>query len=452
MPRILIGLGLRLVLFAAAVELVAFTLLFVTTGQVLSLSAAQNERAALQLEGTAMADRPFEVLHPYLGFVLNPEADSPELRQKHGHPISSFGFIDDGPPLVRRSPDQVVVGIIDASFAYWFSAREGAARLEERLGRDPRFAGKHIRFVRLALGGYKQPQQHMTYSYLLSLGLELDFLIALDGVNEISLPAASNLPSGVDATFPRSWNARVATARTSTIRLLARVTELQEWRVAIARWFSRAPLRWSATATVGWKALDRELSHRITDAQWAFGAARARPDDFEATGPRYAFHDEASLFPELARIWSRSSLQMDRLSRANGIVFFQFLQPNQYVPGSKPMDEDERKRAIHDDQPLKHSIETGYPSLVAAGKELAASGVRFRDLSRIFADVREPLYIDDCCHVGAHGNEILADAIADAILADPWQPQTLSAPPAPDRATGSSARSPSLRPAVPPDS
>jgi len=36
----------------------------------------------------------------------------------------------------------------------------------------------------------------------------------------------------------------------------------------------------------------------------------------------------------------------------------------------------------------------------------------------VFADVREPLYTDDCCHVSAKGYKLIAQSIAAAIRAD----------------------------------
>jgi hypothetical protein len=41
--------------------------------------------------------------------------------------------------------------------------------------------------------------------------------------------------------------------------------------------------------------------------------------------------------------------------------------------------------------------------------------VRFHDLSRVFAEVEEPLYVDDCCHFNRQGNRLLADAVVAAI-------------------------------------
>jgi len=98
---------------------------------------------------------------------------------------------------------------------------------------------------------------------------------------------------------------------------------------------------------------------------------------------------------------------MHRLCEANGIRYYHFLQPNQYVKGSKPMgDGSERWRS-------EKTTRTGRaaPRLPpAAPPRRSARGrrVRFTDLTMIFSDVRRPIYIDDCCHVDRFGYGLIA--------------------------------------------
>jgi hypothetical protein len=108
---------------------------------------------------------------------------------------------------------------------------------------------------------------------------------------------------------------------------------------------------------------------------------------------------------------------MHWLCLANGIEFHHFLQPNQYLEGSKPIGPKEARVAILPQHPYAEAVRRGYPFLRAAGAELRAEGVSFHDLTQVFADVSDPLYVDDCCHVGAEGSAIVGDAIAEALLA-----------------------------------
>ena len=110
---------------------------------------------------------------------------------------------------------------------------------------------------------------------------------------------------------------------------------------------------------------------------------------------------------------------MARLCESNGIPYFHFLQPNQYVPGAKPMGAEERRIAVREDSPMRLPIERGYARLREAGAALAAEGVAFTDLSEVFRSVHERVYLDDCCHLDALGNRLLGAAVGRAMAAAP---------------------------------
>ena len=118
-------------------------------------------------------------------------------------------------------------------------------------------------------------------------------------------------------------------------------------------------------------------------------------------------------------VWRRSSLQMARLCESLGTPYFHFLQPNQYVPDTKPMDAAEAHVALRDDAPTRRPVESGYPALREAGAALASEGVAFHDLSGVFREVAEPVYVDDCCHLDALGNELLGAAIGRIMASAP---------------------------------
>jgi hypothetical protein len=142
------------------------------------------------------------------------------------------------------------------------------------------------------------------------------------------------------------------------------------------------------------------------------------------------FDDTAALYAYLVRIWKDSSLQMKRLCDANGIAYAHFLQPNQYVPDSKPMSAAERKVAIADGDYAKGATQ-GYPALRQQGEELRRAGVNFHDLTMAFKDVEEGMYNDNCCHLTPAGYRVIARMIGDRLGQDgsgsPLQP---AAPPA----------------------
>ena len=109
---------------------------------------------------------------------------------------------------------------------------------------------------------------------------------------------------------------------------------------------------------------------------------------------------------------------MHQLCEANGIRYFHFLQPNQYLKDSKPMGQEEKTIAVTEKHPYRAAVEKGYPLLMEKGKLLRSKGVRFHDLTRVFKNKPQPMYVDDCCHVSKEANEYLGVVIGRQILED----------------------------------
>ncbi len=357
-----------------------------------------------------------QVVHPYQGYVYDP------AQSTAADPISAWGFRDDAPPFYRRASDRLIVAVTGGSFAMHFT-REAGERLAQRLEQSERFAGREVVIANLALSGYKQPQQVATLAWLLALGAEFDVLVNLDGFNEVALHGYENAPNGVHPAYPRAWFLR--TLRVPDPARHARLGEvayLTRERARAAERVLASPLRASVLANLVWRAWDRRLQHHLAAAERA-ARAPAGAGGYQNTGPPFAARPVPELFDELVRLWSEGSRQLERLARANGIAYYHFLQPTQHVSDSKPMGPDERRVAFGG-SPYAPGARTGYPLLIRAGAELAASGVAFRDLTAVFAEVEEPLYRDACCHVNERGNRIVADAIADFILAsEPARPR-----------------------------
>jgi len=352
--------------------------------------------------------------HPFLGYVQVPGRRDDAWLARHRLPVDELGFIDDGDPLPRRSPDTVIVGVTGGSVAFYFSI-EGAAALEREMRRIPELAHKRFEIRRLALGGWKQPQQLFAVQYLLALGGELDVLIELDGYNEIAIYPTELAATGQPEAFPRAWAELVGNdfspRRRATLGALAAAGER---RAGWARALGTPPLGRSALATSLWWLGDRRLERSAADALEEF--RRVAGEELEVPGPRRRFASDDEMIAALADLWARSSRLLAGLAAAEGIRYFQFLQPSQYVAGSKAMSDAERRVAI-DDAPAGRYVAAGLPVFAKRGHELRAHGVAFTDLTLVFRDVPEPLYVDTCCHVSARGNELLGEAIGRAIAA-----------------------------------
>ena len=349
----------------------------------------------------------YEVLHPYLGYVRDP-------TRTQGY--SELGFPDETVRILPKDPARVVIGVFGGSFAEGLSitARDVIA---ERLQRSPRFAGRQVQVFTLAIGGYKQPQQLLALAYLLSLGMHFDIVVTLDGMNDVVLPATDNVPKGTFPYFPRNWPVRIGAIDATMFQYERERANYVDQRRDLARLASGAPWRYSITVNVAWKALDTivagklaEINRRALDHRPAQGSL-----PYSARGPSMSTGGEVALYDDLASVWMSSAFQMHALAVGNGARYLHFLQPNQYVPGSKEMGPAERAAAFDENHPYRRSVELGYPRLRERGRELAGRGVHFVDLTMALASHREALYTDTCCHLGIPGYRIVAARIADEI-------------------------------------
>ena len=408
-------IGTALVLFIEGVSAIG---LWVSDGHVSFLELHEQQ----ELCSTSPAHDSFEseVLHPYLGWVLNPDVPGGvSILSEEKYPINEYGFLDTGGGIVKRSPDKFVVAILGGSVAWYFSI-DGARTFRDELARSPRFRNQEIIIVPLALSGFKQPQQLFALQYFLMLGFEFDAVINIDGFNEVALHPAENAHGKVAISYPRSWSHRVHELATpenveSVYRILSQRRARQEW----ANRFVQMPYRYSTTLNWIWRLCDNSYSHTIHAEQQVIMAQKASgKTPFLQTGPRRDYATEQQLFIELAQLWKNCSLQLHRLCKANDIAYYHLLQPNQYFDGSKPMSAEERAIVIHPGHPYSDGVIKGYPLLKRSGDELIRQGVRFTDLTMLFENTQDQAYRDNCCHCNELGSKLLAEAVAHAVISE----------------------------------
>ncbi|MEM1183116.1 MAG: hypothetical protein AAGM22_32535 [Acidobacteriota bacterium] len=379
----------------------------VGVGLELGADAADGEEKS---GGPVFDPRQGVVLHPFLGFVLDaetaPRLGNSEVARRLGFPFNLHK------PIRGPSDDALVVALFGGSFAeqtYIFAYAE----LTEALASIERFAGRKIILINLASGGYKQPQQLQALHYLLALGGHIDVAINLDGFNETALIRDENISLGTHPSFPRSWRLRVDDLGPETRRAMAEIAWLEDRRRRSRTWASEAPWRWSFTVRLVHSRIHCMIVDAIARREALIRDAESGEASFQAAGPKFHYADWDQAFDAAAALWRRSSLLMHRTLMASGGEYHHFLQPNQYVEGSKPLSPEELRDAYVGDSGFRRDIGRGYPRLVAAGESLRADeGVAFHSLLRVFADRQETLYVDNCCHVNRAGYRIIAEAIA----------------------------------------
>ncbi len=358
-----------------------------------------------------------EVIHPYFGYSVIP----PSQTLVGPLSLDALGFPNGGPFEREHPPNSVVVGIFGGSVAAYFAKFGGVQAIFEQLKTQPSFAGKRLVALTCAHIGMKQPQSLMALSYLQALGVDFDVVILLDGFNEVVNAPFDLVPAGVFPFYPSLWNQRVANLELDTT-MRSQIGELAYLKERRAEWIARlleSPLRHSHSVELLWALYDRSLETTIEAKRVGLDTHRSDAQrDYTATGPQWPHGSEDALAADLAAFWFEASLQMRALTEAKAGRFFHFLQPNQHVPGSKPMGADEQAVAIRGGEAFAPHAMRGYRFLRERGAELAARGVHFHDLTQLFAETAEPIYIDNIGHLGRKGNEMMAAAMAARIATD----------------------------------
>ena len=393
----------------------------------ISFSGLQNERARIVIEngGASAQQNPeqsrerknWNVLHPYVGFTtegIDPNTKCPD----QGVCDQRLRTYEDL-PFVKSNEKNLIVAVIGGSFAHGISHGSSPGFLENELKKIPRFRDKEIVVYHLSAGGYKQPQQLLKINYFLSLGAEFDIIINVDGFNEIALPGVENLSKGVHPVFPRSWYYYVdASLNPDLLALYGRRTIYQQEQSRWASFFSTPLLYLSPTANLLWRFNNVRLNHKIKMADVAlveYHESSERKLQYVTTGPDYQFTSWPDFYQDMAAVWARSSLQLHNLCHSQGIEYYHFLQPNQYVEGSKPMLEEEAKTALSVNSKYGKAAKEGYPFLIDRGKWLQDKGVFFKDLTMMFLHTKRKLYIDDCCHLNMPGYSLVIQEIAKSL-------------------------------------
>jgi len=368
-----------------------------------------QESAALPTEGV-------EAIHPYVGWVLDPRAMQSVSVAGQETPVNELGFVDSATSIVRRQPGTKIVGVVGGSVALQMTWL-GEAAFREELQRHPVFQGQNVRIVRLAMSGYKQPQQLMSLTYLLALGGELDYVINIDGFNEFALAVDDNYSGNVNIAYPRLWHHRlqdVVDPRTTSVsyRLLANRARRQ----SLAVWVAKSRLQNSAVVNYLWYLYDKRLvtqQLQLADELRTFTRSRGR--SFAKEGPDNNLPSRAAAMQAALNLWERSSRQLHHLCAGNGIHYLHVLQPNQYHAGSKPFSAQELKDFLIPNQLFVDTIRDSYPEAIQRGGKLRQEGIDFVDLTSLFSRETDTIYADYFCHYNQRGNDLLATAVARAL-------------------------------------
>jgi hypothetical protein len=420
--RHLLSAALLTVLTLALAEGMARVLFGPLTGQpfdaALASAARQGRIAVIRQRFENPPDRAglFD-WQPYVGYVGRPGAHPWGVDEPA---FNDFGMLSrDGVPYPSRTgPGVFVVGVLGGSLADLFANNAREALQRELVAADPSLAGRRLELVSLATGGFKQPQQLFHLEYALLSGFQFDAVVNIDGFNDLVL-AVENRRRGIQPLYPSGFHVGLMSRAAGGGLDPDSAAQLDEvWRhyrqeLAVLEASEHPVLDHSALVGLLAAAWSRHSRARIDSLQYALTQRAQQGLDQAHRGPPPA--PTADELAAAAATWRESSELLRAVLEARGIPYVHLLQPNQYVPDSKPMSDAERQLAVDPANPWGQIARAGYQHLIREGAALRAGGEAFHDETMLFGDVTEPVYVDNCCHLGPRGNELLAGAVARAI-------------------------------------
>lgn len=340
------------------------------------------------------------LLHPFYGYVGG----------RHPAPL------DDMPPQERRK-GALMVGLFGGSVAKDVVGEFRNALLQHFLelktGAVPILAD-------LSEGGYHQPQQAVVLANMMANGAQFDVVVLLDGYNEVTGPT-QQARSDFHPAFPGLWFSLVSMSAQQA-EIVRHLLELRDEEQSLRRQLdTESVLRKSAVFRVVWGFLLARVERRIVLRHQELASPAMTEYRLEKYGPRENYTEDyrRTMGP---RFWYDASLLIAGLAERHGAEHYHFIQPNQYVPNSKPFSADEL--AIFDQafsqggEHYSKPVLDGYGQMREYGHLLREHGVHLFDLSWIFQDRPETLYRDFCCHFNKRGNELLAAAMLQRIVGE----------------------------------
>jgi hypothetical protein len=107
--------------------------------------------------------------------------------------------------------------------------------------------------------------------------------------------------------------------------------------------------------------------------------------------------------------WERFARLQRMIWQGLGVPHLQIIQPNQYIPNSKPLSEKEQQLYYKPEN--KEDMLRNYQRIILASQKLRNEGVPSYDFTRVFSQHGETIYNDDCCHFNDLGYDLFEKEI-----------------------------------------
>ena len=248
-----------------------------------------------------------------------------------------------------------------------------------------KFNTDRFKIYNAAIPGGKQPQQLFKLNYLLLNGYKFDYVINLDGFNEIALSISENIPIKNNIIYPRQYSRQIRAFNKD-------ISCVKNSNKSIHN-TSILPIR-ELYNLYNIYSCHKKLYGLQTDIDEDFPKlSKFKNENFEIK------------LNKIIKLWENSSNMIFNLSEVYNFNYIHILQPNQYYKNSKNLTDSEKE--ISNFQKYKNPIEKFYENLNLNNLTI----INKFDARKIFISNRESLYRDYCCHLNNKGMFILSNKI-----------------------------------------
>lgn len=249
------------------------------------------------------------------------------------------------------------------------------------------FNTQRFKIYNAAIPGGKQPQQLFKLNYLLLNGYQFDYVINLDGFNEIALTTSENIPIKNNVIYPRQYSRQIK-AFNKDISCIKK---------------SNKSIKNSSIFPM----LELNNLYNIYNChKKIYGLKNDIDEDFSNLS-KFKEENIQIKMDKIVKLWTKSSHMIFDLSEIYKFKYIHILQPNQYYRASKIMTDDEKK--FSNFKKYKIPIEKFYKNLKT---DKLMINYKF-DARNVFLTNNETLYRDYCCHLNNKGMFILSKKIIE---------------------------------------
>ena len=350
--------------------------------------------------------------HPYTGYTGNPGS---RPWKKTPKAFNQYGMLSAVEFPYKKKGNEYVVAVLGGSVAEAFVhfAEQPLEAISKRLG-----ITRQIVLVNLTAGGYKQPQQLFLLQYALLAGFEVDAVLNIDGYNDLVM-AEYNRQTGTNPLYPSGHHMGLMSKlggipSPQTIMATANYFMRFQTEANFLHKLNSPMLSHSIfTALVGEVWMKTSARH-IDQAEYLLAEAAQKDLGLPFRGPDFVNESPQTI----VEAWRTASELLYATAKSRNLTYIHVLQPNQYVTNSKPLSPRELEIAFHPNNPWSKIAVEHYDKLITTGAAMRASGLPFFDMTSIFNNTSESIYVDDCCHFHALGNKIMAEHILPVIVAE----------------------------------